>query len=126
MQLTLTYRWQGKVPWNKGKSMSLEARKKMSAAKRLVVLPDQLRTKMSLSHIGQTHTPVPPPPPILIGHALASPSPLWDPQRTESPVGGFDAALSVDAGYLHAIDDDTLHTRPRNRAPVWLAKQRAS
>ena len=57
--VSLVHVWvQGKVPWNKGTTLSTEVREKMSAAKLYSVYPRNVRSKMSRSHVGLTHSPV--------------------------------------------------------------------
>ena len=49
---------QGKEPWNKGGTMSVETRAKMAAAKSGLSLRKGVRAKMSRAHAGKTHTEV--------------------------------------------------------------------
>lgn len=49
---------QGRVPWNKGKKLSLETRERMSLAKQGRVLPRTVRRRISKAHRGITHTAV--------------------------------------------------------------------
>ena len=50
---------QGREPWNKGRTMSVETRAKMAAAKAGLLLRKGVRAKMSRAHMGKTHTEVP-------------------------------------------------------------------
>jgi len=52
------YVLQGKEPWNKGRSMTVETRAKMAAAKSGLSLRKGVRAKMSRAHVGKTHTEV--------------------------------------------------------------------
>ena len=49
---------QGKVPWNKGKKLSLETRVRMSLAKQGRTYSRTTRRSMSRAHLSLSHSPV--------------------------------------------------------------------
>ncbi len=75
------------MPWNKGKTLSLETRLRMSLAKQRSLRPKATKRKVSLTHLRMGHTPMSavPPRPLNPGMLLLTRAPLHQAEHLATP-----------------------------------------